>query len=250
MLKTRIIPTLLWKNTGLVKGIAFDSWRRVGTLLPAVKIYNLRDVDELIIVDISATVEELGFDYAGIMEASKECFVPLTVGGGIKDMSHIKKILRSGADKITINTATFTDPKLIKHATEEFGSQCVVVSCDVRKTDSGYECFSYAGTRPTGIDPASWVQKMEYFGAGEILLTSIDRDGSMEGYDLDLIEYVSKYTNLPVIASGGAGNYYHMLEAIKSGADAVAAASIFHFTEQIPIEAKRYLLLHGIHVRM
>lgn len=251
MLKVRIIPTLLWKNLGLVKGIGFDSWRRVGTIMPAVKVYNTRQVDELIVVDISATSEGRLPDFAEVEEFSAECFVPLTVGGGIRSIEDIRQLLRAGADKVSVNTAAFENPGLISEAAERFGSQCVVVSIDARKKpDGSYSCMSRSGTVDTGWEAGEWAKEVERRGAGEILLTSVDRDGTMEGYDLALIKHVAGLVRIPVIASGGAGNYQHMFEALDTGkAAAVAAASIFHFTEQTPLEAKNYLATRGIPVR-
>lgn len=250
MLKVRIIPTLLWKDVGLVKGIGFDSWRRVGAVLPAVKVYNVRDVDELVVVDIVATREGREPSYASVADFSSFCFVPLTVGGGISDLEHIARLLRSGADKISINTAAFDHPDLVTRAAQRFGSQCVVASIDVRQhPDGSRTCFSRSGTLDTGRSPAAWARELADRGAGEILLTSIDRDGSLKGYDLEALAEVAATVNVPVIASGGAGNYDHMIEAVRAGASAVAAASMFHFTEQTPAEARKALSAAGIPVR-
>lgn len=251
MLKVRVIPTLLCKGFGLVKGIGFDSWRRVGPVLPAVKVYNTREVDELILVDITASPAESVPDFESIADFSNECFVPLTAGGGITHIDQIKKLLRSGADKISINTAAYSKPELVREAANHFGAQCIVASIDARRHGDGrYECFSLCGTAATGKDPAEWARQLEELGAGEILITSIERDGAMQGYDLELIERVVKAVNVPVIASGGAGSYEHMRQAVQeAGASAVAAASIFHFTEQTPAEAKKYLAAAGIPVR-
>jgi cyclase len=251
VLKVRVIPTLLWKDVGLVKGIGFDSWRRVGTVMPAIKVYNTRQVDEMILLDIAATAAGRGPDWEAVDEFAAECFVPLTVGGGIRSLEDIRLLLRSGADKICINSVAYENPGLVREAAARFGSQCVVVSIDVRKDPGGaYACFSHNGSRPTGKEPAEWARAMEREGAGEILVTSVERDGTMEGYDLDLIRAVADGVDIPVIASGGAGNYRHMQEAIESGhASAVAAASIFHFTQQTPLEAKRHLMVCGIPVR-
>lgn len=250
-MKVRVIPTLLWKEVGLVKGIGFDSWRRVGTVMPAVKVYNTRQVDELIVVDITATGEGRTPDCDEISNFSAECFVPLTVGGGVKSLDDIRNLLRAGADKVCINSAAYENPGLVREAAERFGSQCVVASIDARRLENGsYECFSQSGTLPTGKDPFVWAHEMAKMGAGEILITSIDRDGTMGGYDLNLVRGVADNVAIPVIASGGAGNYQHMYEAISlGGASAVAAASIFHFTEQTPLEAKQYLADHGVPVR-
>lgn len=251
MLKVRIIPTLLWKNLGLVKGIAFDSWRRVGTIMPAVKVYNTRQVDELIVVDITATLEGRLPDFDELREFSSECFVPLTVGGGVRKIEDIRQLLRSGADKVSINSAAFECPELINEAAERFGSQCVVASIDARKNmDGSYSCLSRSGTQEAGRNPGEWAEEMERRGAGEIIITSVDRDGTMQGYDLELIRLITGRVRIPVIASGGAGNYEHLYEALETGrAAAVAAASIFHFTEQTPLEAKKYLAIRGIPVR-
>jgi cyclase len=251
MLKVRVIPTLLWKDFGLVKGVGFDSWRRVGTVIPAIKVYNTREVDELVLLDITATPERRDPDYESVAELSAECFVPLTIGGGICNLDQITKLLHSGADKISINTAAYENPKVIRQAATRFGSQCVVASIDARRLPDGrYECFSYSGTKPTGTNPADWAREVEALGAGEILITSIERDGTMEGYDLELIRQVTAHVRIPVIASGGAGNFEHMLAAISmGGASAIAAASIFHFTQQTPREAKQFLARQGILVR-
>lgn len=250
MLKVRVIPTLLWKNPGLVKGVRFDSWRRVGTILPAVKVYNARDVDELIVVDIAASEDGRSVDGQWVHGFAPFCFVPLTAGGGITRPEQIAALLRAGADKVSIGTAAYEDPALIEESARQFGAQCVVVSIDVaRSADGTATCVARSGKQPTAHDPVDWARQMEARGAGEILLTSIDRDGKMEGYDLNLIADVANAVNVPVIASGGAGNYGHMIDAVKAGASAVAAASIFHFTEQTPAEAKKALASAGIPVR-
>jgi len=250
MLKTRIIPTLLWKDHGLVKGKSFDSWRRVGTVLPAIKVYNSREVDELILVDITATKENRDFNYDEIEGFTSESFVPLTIGGGIKNVDQIRKLLLSGADKVCINTSAYFNPKVIEDASNTFGAQCIVVSIDAKKTSgSFFECYSHSGIKATGKELSEHCQEIESFGAGEILITSISNDGMMEGFDCEMIKLVSNSVSIPVIASGGAGNYQHILEAINAGADAVAAASIFHYTEQTPQEVKKYLYTNGIPVR-
>lgn len=251
MLKVRVIPTLLYKNVGLVKGIGFDSWRRVGTVLPAITVYNTREVDELILLDITASDEEREPDYESIADFSEGCFVPLTVGGGIRSIEHVKKLLRSGADKVSLNTILYERPEFASEVAHMFGSQCVVASIDARlKPDGTYECYSHAGKKATGREVGEWAKHVEAMGAGEILITSVERDGTMDGYDLELIRRVSSQVSIPVIASGGAGNYDHMIEAIRLGeAAAVAAASIFHFTEQTPKEAKKTLASAGIPVR-
>lgn len=250
MLKTRIIPTLLWKDHGLVKGVGFDSWRRVGTALPAIKVYNLREVDEIILVDINATEEGRTPDHLQIAESTYESFVPMTVGGGISDIDQIRKLLLAGADKISINSAAYIDPELINRGADRFGSQCIVASIDYRATGGKPECYRQSGKIATGIDPVTWAKEMERRGAGEILLTSIERDGSMTGYDLQVIRDVSSAVGIPVIASGGAGSCDDVLKAIGEGAAAAAVASLFHFTEITPLAIKKHLAGHGVPVRL
>lgn len=250
MLKTRVIPTLLWKNIGLVKGISFDSWRIVGTVLPSIKVYNTRLVDELIIVDILATKDGSELDLQALKDFSAECFVPLTVGGGIKNIEDVRNILCAGADKVSVNSALFETPELVTEIATKFGSQCIVASIDVMKVDDKYECYSHSGTKPTGKEVVQWAKYLESLGAGEILITSIENDGTMNGYDLELIKKVASAVKIPVIASGGAGNYEDMYKALNEGkASAVAAASIFHFTQQTPLEAKKYLASKNIPIR-
>jgi cyclase len=251
MLKVRVIPTLLWKDFGLVKGVGFDSWRRVGPVLPAIKIYNARDVDELILVDIISSREVKAPDHDSISDFSEECAVPLTVGGGVANLGQMLSLLHAGADKIAINTVAYSNPAIIDAAASRFGAQCVVASIDARRFENGrYCCFSHAATVDTGKEVVEWARELVDRGAGEILLTSIDRDGTMLGYDLELVERVTQAVDIPVIASGGAGNYLHMIEVVQqAGASAVAAASIFHFTEQTPAGAKLAMQAAGIPVR-
>lgn len=251
MLKVRVIPTLLWKDVGLVKGVGFDSWRRVGPVLPAIKVYNNRDVDELVLVDITASRLQTSPDCDSVRDFSEECFVPFTIGGGITAIDQIRLLLRAGADKVAINTAAYDNPHLVAEASNRFGAQCIVASIDARRLDDGrYECYSHAGTVATGRDPLEWAKMLTDHGAGEILITSIERDGSMQGYDLRLIARIAHGVTLPVIASGGAGTYEHMRQAIQeAGASAVAAAAMFHYTQQTPAEAKQYLAAAGVPVR-
>ncbi|MBM3337995.1 MAG: imidazole glycerol phosphate synthase subunit HisF [Betaproteobacteria bacterium] len=250
MLKVRVIPTLLWKQLGLVKGVSFDSWRRVGPVLPAIKVYNRREVDELVLVDIVANSGAVDPDFESIDEYGQDCFVPLTVGGGITRIDQVQRLLRAGADKVAVNSAVYGRPELVSEIAGRFGAQCVVVSIDARATNNGWTCFSHSGKQATGREVVAWALEVEARGAGEILVTSIDRDGTMKGYDLPLIEAVARAVKIPVIASGGAGTYQHMIDAVKqSGASAVAAASIFHFTEQTPAEAKAAMARAGIPVR-
>jgi imidazole glycerol-phosphate synthase subunit HisF len=185
-----------------------------------------------------------------VADFGQDCFVPLTVGGGIRNLDQVRRLLRAGADKVSVNSAAYIKPSLVEDIAARFGAQCVVVSIDVRQEGKGWKCYSCAGSEPTGRDAIAWAREMEDRGAGEILITSIERDGTMLGYDLDLIAAVVSCVNIPVIASGGAGNYRHMVEAVQqAGASAVAAASIFHFTEQTPAGAKAALAESGIAIR-
>lgn len=250
--KVRIMPTLLYKDVGLIKGIGFDSWRRVGSAMQAIKVYNMRQVDELVFLDITATNDDRPPDFALIDELADECFMPLTVGGGIKSVEDVRGLLKVGADKISINTAAVENPGLITQISERFGAQCVVVSVDFKKHENGsYEVFTNSGTKPTGKHPVEFAAECDRLGAGEILLTSIDLDGTMKGYDVQMTRQVAEAVSIPVIASGGAGNYEDMAEVLINGkAAAAAAASIFHFTEQTPLEVKKFLTSKNINVRI
>ena len=252
MLKVRIMPTLLYRDYELVKGVGFDSWRGIGSAMQAIRVYNMREVDELIFLDITATREERDPDFELIDDLADECFMPLTVGGGIRSLDDVRRLLDVGADKVAINSEAIRNPELIREVAQRFGAQCVVVSIDVRKHASGqYEIFTHSGNRATGVDPVVFAKEAASLGAGEILLTSIERDGAMEGYDLELIQQVSGAVNIPVIASGGAGSYEDFYQVLSVGqAAAVAAASMFHFTEQTPLAAKQYLRNKGLPVRL
>ncbi len=245
------MPTLLYKDFGLVKGTGFDSKRRVGAAMQAVKVYNMREVDELVFLDIAATAEGRQPDYDLIDDLADECFMPLTVGGGVRAVEDVRRLLMVGADKVAINTAAVEDPRLVADCASQFGSQCIVVSIDARRgVDGRYEAYTCAGKKPSGLDPLDLARRVEEAGAGEILLTSVDRDGTMQGYDIDLIRSVTGAVRVPVIASGGAGTYAHMASALRDGhASAIAAASVFHFTQQTPAEAKAYLAMEGFPVR-
>lgn len=250
--KIRVIPTLLFKDVGLVKGVGFDSWRRTGSAMQAIKVYNLREVDELVFLDITATRDRCPPDFETVDDLADDCFMPMAVGGGVRMLDHVRRLLMVGADKVVINTAAVEEPDLIRQAAKRFGAQCVVVSIDARQlSDRSYEVYTHSGTVPTGREPVSFAREAESLGAGEIIITSIDRDGTMKGYDLELTRRVSEAVSIPVIASGGAGNYEHMAQALRFGkASAIAAASIFHFTEQTPLEAKRYLQQQGFNMRL
>jgi imidazole glycerol-phosphate synthase subunit HisF len=250
MLKTRIIPTLLWKNYTLVKGTSFDSWRRVGTIVPAINVFNTREVDEIMVLDIEATREGREPDYDTVAEFSMECEMPMTIGGGIASREHVRKLLAAGADKVLINSASYDNLGLITESAKSFGSQCIVAGIDARCENDGHMCYSRSGTQPTGKEVAQWAKTVAEAGAGEILITSIENDGMMQGYDLELIRKVADSVDIPVIAQGGAGGYEDMYRALHEGhAQAVSASSIFLFTEATPLEAKKYLAAKGIPVR-
>ncbi len=252
MLKTRIIPTLLYRDFGLVKGMKFDSRRAVGSPMQAIKVYNLRSVDELVFLDVTATQQGRGPDFGLIDDLADDCFMPLAVGGGVRTADDVEKLLQVGADKVVVNTAVVEDPSILGDMAQRFGSQCIVVSIDTKLDHAKRsKVWTRSGTVATPWDPVRLAREVEELGAGEILLTSIDRDGTMEGYDLETLRSVSSEVSIPVIASGGAGTYDDMRAAIQDGlASAVAAASMFHFTEQTPLEAKLYLDRSGIPVRI
>ena len=251
MLKARVIPTLLYRDFTLVKGVRFDSRRVVGSPVQAVQVYNLRNVDELIFLDVRATLDERRPDFALIDEIADHCFMPLCVGGGVRDVDDVRELLAVGADKVALNTVAVEAPEVVRAASDRFGAQCVVVAIDTQRDGHGTPTVRIAsGTHDTGLDPVAWAKEVESLGAGEILLQSIDHDGVMEGYDLETIRRVSDAVGVPVIASGGAGEFGHLLAAfVAGGATAVAAASMFHFTEQTPMEAREFLGAHGLPVR-
>lgn len=255
MLTKRIIPCLdcdLSVPEGrVVKGIKFKQIRYAGEPAELAKRYSEDGADEIVFLDITASHERREAMIHVIEETAKEVFIPLTVGGGIKSTEDMKKILRAGADKISINTAAIQNPDLISKGAEEFGKQCIVVAIDAKKDGDSWTCYIYGGREPTGIDAVEWAKKVEELGAGEILLTSMDRDGTKDGYDLELTRTISEAVNIPVIASGGVGKPEHILEAFTKGkADAALAASIFHYEEYPIPEVKKYLKEKGIPVRL
>lgn len=251
MLKTRLIPTVLFKDHSLVKSVQFANLRMLGNPIQTVKVYNARNVDELVFLDIGAPIDNHEPQYEVVSEISEDCFMPLTVGGGIKTVGQIRRLLKIGADKIALNTYAFKSPSLIRDAANKFGSQAIVVSIDVKRVNANrYEIFITGGKQATGIEVTKWAKEVARRGAGEILLTSIDHDGQMLGYDLQLIKAIAKAINIPIIASGGAGKPEHFVSAIKNGADAVAAASIFHYTQYTPQSIKNYMRRKGIPVRL
>lgn len=230
MLKTRVIPCLLLKGLGLVKTIKFQDEKYIGDPINAVKIFNEKEVDELIFLDITATPERRKPSFELLSRIASECFMPFSYGGGIREIKDIKKILEIGAEKVVINSYALENHSFIKTAAEEFGSQSVIVAIDVKKNEKGkYEVFTHRGQRNTGKDPIEWAIIVEKLGAGEIFLNSIDKDGTMEGYDLELIEEVTKSIKIPVIASGGAGKLEDFQKAKLAGASAVSAGSLFVF---------------------
>jgi len=247
MLSKRIIPTILCRGRQMVKGARFDSWRTVGLAAQAVRIHQTRGVDELMLLDVAATAEGRGPDLDLVAELAEVCFMPLAVGGGIRSVDDVRALLRAGADKVVIGAATLHVPNLLREAADRVGSQALVAAADVR---GGFVVFKGVPEYARRRRPVRWAMYLEQHGAGEILLTSIDREGTMEGYDLPIIRAVSNYVSIPVIAHGGAGTYQHLLEAIEAGADAVAAGAMFQFTDQTPLEAARYLAEHGIETRL
>lgn len=245
-LAVRIIPTLLTRGRTLVKGVAFDSWRSVGMAHQAVRIHSMRGVDEMVICDISATAEQRGPDLNLIAELADTCFMPVSVGGGIRTVNQVDALLRAGADKVIIGSAAIEEPDLIQKCADRFGSQAIVVSIDYRLKSVAIRC----GTKPIMQRPEFIAMVMEQRGAGEIMLTNITLEGAMGGYDLETIANTTSAVGIPVIAHAGCGTYHHMLEAIQAGANAVAAGSMFQFTDQTPRGAAEYLKQHNIEVRL
>lgn len=250
MLKIRIIPTLLFSNRTIVKSKNFSNNRMIGDPTTVARVFNTRNADELIFLDILASKLDQEMNFKVISDIAKECFMPLTIGGGIRSLKDVDKIFQLGADKISINTIALLNPKIIKEISEKYGSQAIVVSIDVKKSDNNYKIFSHGGTIKSDYDLISYVKEIEKQGAGEILLNSIDKDGTMEGYDLELIKLVSSNTSLPVIASGGCGSLKDCHQAIISGADAISAASIFHYVGESIITIKKYLSEQNVSVRL
>jgi cyclase len=250
MLAKRIIPCLDINNGRVVKGINFVNLIDAGDPVEIAEKYSNEGADEITFLDITASNEERNIIIDTVERAAVKVFVPLTVGGGIRKFDDIKNLLRAGADKVSINTAAIYDPKLVKESAMKFGSQCIVVAVDIKKEGSGWEVYTHGGRKPTGIECLTWVKKMQDCGAGEILLTSMDRDGTKSGYDLEILSLLSENLNIPVVASGGAGSLEHIAEAFTLGkADAALCASIFHFGEYKIEEVKTYLSDKGILVR-
>ena len=251
MVFTRLIPVLTLKDGRIIKTIQFGEYRDVGHPITMGKVFDSQDVDELIFVDMTATQENREPDWSNIEAFAEECVMPLTIGGGIKTVEQIRYLLQIGADKVTINSEAVRRPDFINEAADAFGSQCIVVSIDARLTDlGGYEVMIDGGYSRTRLDPVSWAQECEKRNVGEILVNSIDRDGTMEGYDLNLTRSVVEAVSVPVIACGGAGLLNDLVEVVEDGAaSAVACSSIFHFSDNKPIKAKAFMQDHGLNVR-
>lgn len=258
-LAKRIIPCLDVDNGRVVKGVNFVGIRDAGDPVEIAKRYNQQGADEITFLDITATSDNRDTIFNVVAEVAQEVFIPLTVGGGVRELNDVHKLLNVGADKISVNSTAVFKPEFIQQASKHFGSQCIVVAIDAKQTESlsqgdnkdRWEIFTHGGRKKTGIDAVEWAQKMADFGAGEILLTSMDGDGTKAGYDLKLTKAVSEATPIPVIASGGVGNLEHLVEGVtKGGADAVLAASIFHFGEYTVQQAKQAMRDAGIEVRL
>ena len=251
MLKNRIIPCLDVKNGRVVKGINFVDLQDAGDPVEQAKIYSDGGADEICFLDITASNENRDTIYEVVKKTSKKCFVPLTVGGGVRSIEDINKLLNSGADKVSINTAAVKNSNVVVESSKKFGSQCIVVAIDAKKNGDKWDVYTHGGRNNSGLDALEFAKKMEGSGAGELLVTSMDRDGTQIGYDIDLMKKISSTVNIPLIASGGVGNLDHLAEGIKEGnASAVLAASIFHYGKHSVIEAKEYLNSKGIPVRI
>jgi len=256
MLAKRIIPCLDVKNGRVVKGVHFLNLRDAGDPVECASTYNQAGADEIVFLDITASIERRRTIFEIVKKTAEKIFIPLTVGGGIRKLEDIRQLLKSGADKVSINTAAIERPKLVQEASERFGSQCIVVAIDARRKTKSHkkhvwEVYSYGGRKATGLDAVKWAKKVEKLGAGEILLTSMDKDGTKTGYDIELTRLIGEAVNIPVIASGGAGNMKHLYDALTRGkASAVLVASIFHYGKYSVPQVKRYLKNKGIAIRL
>jgi len=250
MLAKRIIPCLDVKSGRVVKGVKFLELQDAGDPVEIARVYDREGADELCFLDITASHENRGIILDVVARTAEQVFMPLTVGGGINKVDEIRKLLKAGADKVSINTGAVNRPDFVREAAEMFGSQCVVVAIDAKRIGDHWEVFTHGGRHPTGIDACEWAERMESYGAGEILLTSMDRDGTKTGYDLELTRTISERVAIPVIASGGVGTLEHIYEGLTQGnASAALAASIFHFREHTIAECKNYLQHRGVVVR-
>ncbi len=255
MLTRRIIPCLDVKDGRVVKGVQFVELRDAGDPVEAAEAYDAQGADELTFLDITASHEKRGIILDVVARTAERVFMPLTVGGGVREIADIRNLLNAGADKVSINTAAVHRPEFVREAAERFGSQCIVVAIDARRVPgadpAAWEVYTHGGRNPTGIDALEWAARMESFGAGEILLTSMDKDGTKDGYDIPLTRAVADRVAIPVIASGGVGNLEHIREGlVEGGASAALAASIFHFRQHTIGECKEYLRSHGVPVRL
>lgn len=251
MLTKRIIPCLDVMAGRVVKGTNFLELRDAGDPVENAKAYEEQMADELCFLDITASHEKRKTILDVVEGVANEVFMPLTVGGGIRKLQDIRDILLAGADKVTVNTTAVETPEFIRESSEIFGSQCICVAIDAKRRDNGFEVYTYGGRKPTGVDAVWWAAEVERLGAGEILLTSMDRDGTKLGFDIELTKAISEAVNIPVIASGGVGTLEHLYEGlVDAGADAVLAASIFHYREFTVIDAKKYLRQKGVNVRL
>jgi cyclase len=251
LLKTRLIPTLQLKNWGLVKSRQFASWRPIGPATVAGRVYDARNVDELIALDIDAPREARSPNFPLIRDLADQCFMPFSAGGGVRTRDDVRGLLRAGADKISLNSALVVARDVVRECAVQYGSQNLVASIDARRVDDDWEAFIDAGREGTGLSAVELAKRAVGDGVGEILLTSIDQDGTMSGYDLGLISSVAEAVDVPVIACGGAGEPDHFVQAIREGgADAVSAASVFHFTRYTPNDIKRHMADAGIPVRL
>jgi len=250
-LAKRIIPCLDVDNGRVVKGVQFVDIRDAGDPVEVARRYNQEGADEITFLDITATSDNRDTIVHVVEQVASEVFIPLTVGGGIRKPDDVLTMLNAGADKVSINSAAVFNPEFVKEVTDRFGSQCIVVAIDAKRVDDHWEIFTHGGRKPTGIDAIEWSTKMTEYGAGEILLTSMDRDGTKIGFDNELVRAVAEAVSIPVIASGGVGELQHLVDGVKKGgADAVLAASIFHFAEYTVGEAKRFMANQGIEVRL
>jgi len=251
MLAKRIIPCLDVDKGRVVKGVRFLNLVDAGDPVEVAKVYEEQGADELVFLDITASAEDRKITLEVVRRVAEEVFMPFTVGGGISSLEDMRKLLEAGADKVSINTSAVKNPRLIYEGAKRFGSQCVVVAIDAKRKGNSWEVYIHGGRTPTGLDAIEWAKKVESLGAGEILLTSMDKDGTKSGYDIELTRAVSEAVNIPVIASGGAGSMDHFYEGFTlGGADACLAASLFHFKEISIPELKAYLASRGVSVRL
>ena len=251
MVKVRIIPCLDVKNGRVVKGINFVDLVDAGDPVEQAKHYSENGADEICFLDISASLENRDTMVNVVKKTANEVFIPLTVGGGISSIENIQSLLKAGADKVSINSAAINNPNIIKQSSEYFGNQCIVVAVDAKRINNDWYVFSHGGTKNTGIFALDWINKVQELGAGEILLTSMDKDGTKSGFDINLLSEVSKFVTVPVIASGGVGKLEHFYEGVNKGkANALLAASVFHFNEISIKEVKEYLLNKNIEIRL